>query len=654
MTNFDAMSAVEIAKLIRETSEILNTAIGQYKKTEHKIEELQTEITPLVEKYRKLAAEKKNVEIALQGIKPVVDENKRRLKELQHWLTRAQLRQLEKEQFDKLSADLDAFAPDMPWFNRAFKHQIDGAKRIALTGGRAILGDKRGLGKSLTALIACDFMKSKKIIIFAPKETIKNFEHEIKDWAPHRRLISMIGRHKEHRDFMLETLENTDQFVLTMNLEAWRRDDYLIDKLIALRPDTIVIDEAHFIKESKTTTFQGVQRIVHAQNMCALCGNNSLMFGTQYMECTTPKCNAKYSVKDPNCMSVKHIIPMTGTPILNSPVDLWALLNLIDEETFRDKGDFLDFYCEKKDFGDSSKGKSNWKWVFRPGGEEDLLKRLGPSMIQRDRKTAGITIPPQKIQFYEIEFDKEKYPRQYRAYRELQDQYLIYSDSFPDEVRTVDFPIVHITRSRQMMTWPMGIKWKDSITKRIIFQCDVAESIKIDKAVELAKEFIEEGERVVLFSQFTASLNEMYRRLTKVSVDTEGGRPIRPIILDGNASQNVRDRIRYDFDAKNESDEWDIVLAHYKVGGQSLNFTKATQMIIIDREWSPGKNDQAHGRIDRIGQTKETTVHVLLVDKTIDTWMETINKIKQDIVDGFEGELNLAAALRDGIQKGDI
>lgn len=656
MTDFESMSAEELKKLILETSEILKSATESYKQTEEKVTVVQEEMVPVYDKYIELKSEKNKLESAMKGMRPIIEENKNALMHLRHWLSRAEMRALEAKEYDKLSRELDEFAPSFPWFGRAFKHQIDGGKRLALVQGRGILGDKRGLGKTLTSLITCDFVKSRKIIVFAPKETIKNFEDEIKEWAPRRTLISLIGKNKITRDLTISTLKNIDEFILTMNLESWRRDEYLVPALIDTQVDTVIIDEAHFIKESKALTSQGVQRIVHAQNMCAMCGENSLVFDGHNMACSTFNCigqGIKYKPHDPNCMSVKHIIPMTGTPILNSPVDMWLLLNLVDPVNFKHKIDFCNLYCERNYQG---------KWVFKKpryanekSGEEALLAKLGLSFIQRDRKTAGIEIPPQKIQFYDIEFDKEKYPRQYRAYRELKEKAMIFSDQFPDEVKTVDWAITFMLRARQMMAWPMSIVWKDPITNKILFQCDVDESIKLDKAVELAQELVQEGERVVVFSQFTGPLKELHNRLSDTEVETSTGtRKIKPALLYGATSESQRERIRYDFNAKNESNEYDIVLAHYRVGGQSLNFTAATQMIIIDEEWSPGKNEQAYGRIDRIGQTKETTVHVLQVANTIDTTMREIIEMKQDIIEGFEGKLDLADRLRRAIQDGEM
>jgi len=102
-----------------------------------------------------------------------------------------------------------------------------------------------------------------------------------------------------------------------------------------------------------------------------------------------------------------------------------------------------------------------------------------------------------------------------------------------------------------------------------------------------------------------------------------------------------------------EKPKYQIMLANYKAGGVGLNFTGATQAIILDREWSPGKEGQALGRIDRIGQTEETTVHVIRVKQSIDIWLDNLIQQKKEMIDGFESEIDLSQSLKDFLEDGD-
>ena len=77
-------------------------------------------------------------------------------------------------------------------------------------------------------------------------------------------------------------------------------------------------------------------------------------------------------------------------------------------------------------------------------------------------------------------------------------------------------------------------------------------------------------------------------------------------------------------------------------------------MIILDSEWNGGKADQAYGRIDRMGQTEETIVHVLEIEGTIDAWMSALVEDKRAMVEGFTSTADLAQALLAAMKSGEI
>jgi SNF2 family DNA or RNA helicase len=112
-------------------------------------------------------------------------------------------------------------------------------------------------------------------------------------------------------------------------------------------------------------------------------------------------------------------------------------------------------------------------------------------------------------------------------------------------------------------------------------------------------------------------------------------------LRNGDTSDEVGDQVKLDFDRqyiKNNPEyqpKWQVCLANYRTGGVGLNFTAAVQVISLDSEWSPGKNEQSWGRVDRIGQTEESIVHVLRLAGTIDQWMDELIENKRDMIEGF-------------------
>jgi SNF2 family DNA or RNA helicase len=573
-----------------------------------------------------------------------------------------------KEEYARLTDEYDRKTANAFWRKDAMHHQIDGGKKMAVAK-TALLGDKRGLGKTLTSLIAADMIGAKRILYISPGDVIRTVEREIQHWTPHREVAPLGMMPKAQRKFAIKMLKQHDSFIVTVNFEAWRRDASLKTDLISLQFDMIIIDEAHNIKDTSSVGYKGVEQIAFAQNSCPTCRESktphsvTMEQSKDYSWIQVPTCSnghqAGKSEENYDWCSAQNIFPMTGTPILNRPQDLFALLSLIDRPRFYNLNEFLRDYCTQDLY--------SGRWKFRSGGLESLIKKLEGRVIIRDRHQAGIVIPEQTPIEYDLEMTEEEYPEQRRLSKMLNEHAALQLAN--GEVKNILAMIALITRKRQMMTWPEGIKWPilDERGEPIpgqYFTVDCMESIKIDKCIRLkdgewdglipeltADGNWDEGERVVLFSQFKPPLIELEKRCKQAGISV--------VRYDGDTPKNIQDEVVIDFDAKycNEpgyEKKWQVVLANYKKGGVGLNLTDATQMIILDEEWNPGKVDQAYGRIDRIGQTKETTVHVLRVQKSVDTWMAGIIAEKAEMIEGFETQQSLAQDMLDKIRSGEM
>jgi SWI/SNF-related matrix-associated actin-dependent regulator 1 of chromatin subfamily A len=497
---------------------------------------------------------------------------------------------------------LDVITRNAPWRQHAFTHQIEGAKQLAIAG-RGILGDKRGLGKTLTSIIWLDMLRVKKTIIFTSKEASTAFRKQMPRWAPHRSLFDLTSKGTAERNAVLQALHFVEEWTILINFEAWRHDWTLIEKLVGLAAQAVIIDEAHGIKEPKTSAYRGVQSVVYPSDTPALC-------------------------------SVKHVLPMSGTLFLNYPDELWPLIQLADRND-------LSWYSLKEFRSNYLVQGRQGRWVFdkKRDSKAELLDTLGIRFVQRDREDTGVEIPPQEIVTHDIEFTALTHPRQYKAYRDLETKSAMLMSGMTDSQVVGVEGIALFTRLRQMLTWPQGISLKDPESGLTLFKCDIAESVKIDFAETLIKRIVsQEGDRVVLFSQFRAPLRELQVRLQRAG--------IQAVVLDGSTGSQVREAIKRDFDGAvtaKGNERWSVVLANYKVAGQSLDFTAAQQMVILDREWNPGRHDQAYGRIDRIGQTRNTTVHILNTPDTVDDVMAEINDTKADEYGLFEGAIRAAS-----------
>lgn len=611
----------------------------------------------------------------------------RETKNAEQALRDAMLAEKNKKEFLDQAVKFDEITAGLSWREWALQHQIDGAKFLSIAK-RGILADKMGLGKTLTSLIWADMLKIQKLLVIVPDDVASNFVNEITHWAPHRTCIRVGKRDKAQRDMIFNLLlPHANEYTVVINYSAWRKDKSILQKLVDCRFEAVIMDEAHSIKNIRSAAFKGCKEIVHAENSCPECrgriqpvydaagGSVNGIMATDYFICvgenaaTNTRLDLDKVDLSKSCLwsqrsdringkkrehgsrrSVRNIITMTGTPILNKPTDIFAMLNLIDDVQYRSETDFITNYCYR--------GYDN-KITFRPGGMESLVKRLSGIYIGRDRKTAGVVLPKQEVQIHELEFDAVKYADQARVMKQLSEQAMIMLSN--GETLPIPAIIALITRQRQAAVWPAGIEVKDPETGLVVFSVsdDVDESMKIDYIIERPETSESgewegigwdvtgegdriNGERLVIFSQFKTSLRELEKRFKAAGVSV--------VRFDGDTPQDIRDEVKKDFDRKYTGDEdykWQVVLANYKTGGVGLNFTCATQMIMLDEEWNPGKRDQAYARIDRVGQTEETTVHVLRQQGSIDGWMANLIQNKEDMINDFENGASMQAAFLD-------
>jgi SNF2 family DNA or RNA helicase len=596
----------------------------------------------------KILAEKKKAyteaENALRALWRENNEISRRVE-----ARRSELRQTEKEadrlrrlqlarekrnqafaEFEEKAKEIDALTASAKWREFAFDHQISGGKRLAVAK-RGILADKRGLGKTLTSLVWLDMVQAKRILVIAPNDIVPQFEDEIREWAPARKIFSLRGLNPTQRSIIYPMLNMVQEFIITLNYEAWRRDKTIIDDLVSAGIDTIICDEAHKIKSSTKITARGVFQLAYRPNHCKNCGKSKNYMGPWVQGTGLPK---DYNVNEmmlqcPDCnqqlgSTVENVLTMTGTPILNKPQELFSMLYLVDCSRFSTEREFLSDYCYNY---------APNRWKFMSGGLDRLTKSMSEFFIQRNRDEAGIHIPPPAIKIYYIDKDKTKYKKQYEAERLLRNNAALILEN--GDAYSMLYILEIMLRERQIMTWPAGVelKIKDEDGEVIdTLHFDVEESQKLDEACELLSDLVEEDERVLVFSKFKAPLYEMRNRFPDVPM----------IVATGDQHESLRRQVVQDFDLKTapESPRWKVCFATYDAFGTGLNLNAARHVILLDDEWSPGMEDQAIGRIDRMNSTDQANVHIFRVKDSIDEFMEALIEEKRQLTEGFEGNFD--------------
>lgn len=527
------------------------------------------------------------------------------------------------------------------WRDRVLPHQWDGALYLSASQ-RAILADDMGLGKTLTSMAVARILKvmgdSKgRVLGIMPGGIIENFTKELDDWFEGTNYIMLGGLQSGSLGTknILESIEMMrsfgDDYYAFINYEILARSSDVVDALTAEGFDTVFLDEAHKIKEISKPTYKAVEKIVLGHNVCSVCGEIGSPITVGRWDDRKNFC-PKHGENDGKS-SVANVIPMTGTPILNRPDEIFSMLHLIDPVAFDTVTNFQQDFCER-----DYKGK--WGWGY--AGKSKLVKKIRGSYIGRSRGDAGVVLPKQAVNYIDIEIDAVSYPKQYKIMKMLAAEARIELEN--GKAASIFSALPLITRQRQAAVWPggiwMNVEERDSngviVETRKHVGAMYLESAKLDRCAEMIKDFVDQKQRVVVFSKFLEPLKEMMRR------DVARG-----CLYAGETDAYMKSRIKKNFDrAYAEEPEWDVVYCQYDVAGLGLNLNAATQAIVLDQEWNEGMSDQAWKRIDRMGQTEETAVHILsIVNKQgggIDKWMTSLIKDKAYMVAGLKNELQFA------------
>lgn len=523
--------------------------------------------------------------------------------------------------------------------------------------GRWILGDGMGLGKTRQSIGWLDLVEARKVLVVCQADICDQFAGEIMTLAPHRTVYNLYKKTPKTRHAQMDKILRAQEAVVVVNFEIWRRDKDLLAKLVGWQIDSIIVDEAHNLKNTATSNFRNVETIIKADNKCPKCGDFIAgLYDPKYKPRLVPRLcpscgwrkgddtGSSYAYQLDEWLatkSVKHLCFTTGTPILNSPLDIYSLLHLCDPILFARKSQFLNSFCITN--------YHSGKVEFRDGQLDNLKPLIAGRFLARDREDAGIVLPAQRKHIVRVDIDPESYKKQYKIIRQLSERAQIMLDS--GESMTIMHLISLITRKRQANVWPAGIELKD-VEGNVVFSVgsEVQESAKMDAIVEQAVLLQKQGHRQVVFSQFSTALEALKDRLEEQGLSVA--------LLTGATPKNLRQEIKDNFYlAKGEEPRWDIVLCNYKTGGTGLNLTSATVTHILDEEWNPGKRDQAYARTDRIGQERENDVYIYRVPASIDTWMSNTIQRKEQMVSAFNDTMTdemTAESLSEAMRSGEI
>lgn len=454
-----------------------------------------------------------------------------------------------------------------------YQHQIEGFK-YGLQYDKWLLGDEQGLGKTKEVIdiaVAKKLMnKYKHCLIICGVNGLKwNWVNEIHTHSDEGAYI--LGQRKRGNKLVigsnndklldLNNLSKIKEYFIITNIESLRNED-ITNKLKELCDKDIInmiaSDEVHKMKNP--TSQQGKAFLkLHAETMIA----------------------------------------MTGTPLMNTPLDLYIILKWLGYER-HSFYQFKNHYCVLGGFGGYQ--------VVGYKNLDELQESVDSIMLRRLKKE--VLDLPEKT--YVDEY-VEMTPKQEQIYREVTAEIKMNID----QIKMANNPLAELIRMRQA-TGYTGI-----------LSSTVEESAKLDRMEELVEEAVENGKKVVIFSNWTQMTDIIRQRL----------RYYRPAVITGQIEDAVRQREVYKF--QNE-DSCKVIVGTTGAMGTGLTLTAGTVEIFMDEPWNRANKEQAEDRCHRVGTNENVTIYTLMCKDTIDERIHNIVLEKGEIADFIiDGKLTM-------------
>lgn len=309
-------------------------------------------------------------------------------------------------------------------------------------------------------------------------------------------------------------------------------------------------------------------------------------------------------------MPARTKIAMTGTPIENNLMELWALLAIVADGLFPSARAFRDLYARPAESGEDP--------AHAAATAARLRRRIRPLMLRRTKELVAAELPAKN----DTRVNLPLAPGHRR----------IYDTHLQRERQKVLGLLEDMDKNRFTIFQSLTLLRRLALDAALIDPDAYAgvSSVKRDYLVQQLPGLLERGHRVLVFSQFTGYLKSISARLAE-----EG---IGHLYLDG----STRNRAEV-IDAFTSGQE-PVFLISLKAGGFGLNLTEADHVFIMDPWWNPAAEQQAVDRIHRIGQDKEVHVYRLVAEGTIEEKVMQLKESKAALFDAVVGEGEFASA----------
>jgi SWI/SNF-related matrix-associated actin-dependent regulator of chromatin subfamily A-like protein 1 len=451
---------------------------------------------------------------------------------------------------------------NIPLLRQPFPYQNNGIA-YAIEKRRCIFGDQPGLGKTGQAIAAATGLNAKCILVICPATLRENWKREWKIWTGKEALILndrvkttwptfyktgfvnvFICNYESLKKYFVEEIK---QPVDAAGKKKPLRLNHIVFKETVQLFDTVIVDESHRCKDGKTQQAKFVMGISRLK---------------------------------------ENIFALTGTPVVNKPVDLIPQLTIINR--LMDFGGYTPFkerYCNGANEASNLK-ELNYrlhKYCFFRREKKDVLKDLPDKMRNIVRSEIS-----NRAEYTKAENDLVTYLR--------------------ENLKKSEGEINKSLRGETMVLI--------QILKKISARG------KIEEVIEHIQEVVDAGEKIVVFAHH----KEIVQELKKATAGA--------VTIVGDDSMDDRQRA---VDSFQNDKKTQVIICNIKSGGVGITLTASSRVVFIELPWHPADCEQCEDRCHRIGQKDSVQATYFLGHETIDEYIYKIIESKRKIANEVTG-----------------
>ncbi len=436
----------------------------------------------------------------------------------------------------------------------------------------SLLGDEPGLGKTIQTIAALQ-TKCKRVLVVCPASLKYNWQEEIEKWSD---LTTRVIDGTAQKRKSLWSLQEAIPYTIANYELIWR--DW--EQVKSIPWDAIVCDEAQKIANPDTKITKAVKGL-------------SKLF---------PKAKR---------------IALTGTPVSNTPIDIWSIVDWLVPRYLGHYGHFRNEYC----ITDDESGR-----VVGYRHLERLNTLLDPIMLRRRKEEVLDDFPKKTLQNIRFALSGEEEKIYSGILKSVTEEVLPYLENI--DTRSLNLIPVKMLRLKQVTGHPalLGEKFEGDSSKLALLK-------------EMLGPIVASGQKAIIFTQFAQMAQILFWELKN----------LQPLRIAGDVSAEDRQSRVNSF----QDDPSKKVIIMTEAGAAGLNLQAASYVFHYDSPWSIAKLEQREGRAHRIGQEKPVTVYNLIAKNTIDEYVLKVlsrkNKISLDIL-GDEERLIDAGLSEDDIK----